>query len=70
MEQLLNMVFKNHMSELQILLNALNDWCSLNDMTVNLSKSNIIHFRSNALQLTNIVFKCGENVLHIVDRYT
>jgi len=53
-------ILTDNADELQILLNALNDWCSLNDMTVIPSKSNIIHFRPNAFQRTNIVFKCGE----------
>jgi hypothetical protein len=39
-------------------------------MTVNPIKSNVIHFRPKAVQRTSDAFKCGNNVLNIVDRYT
>ena len=57
-------------NELPLLLNALNDWCNSNDMTVNGSKSNIIHFRPKSCQCTNVTFMCGDNILQSVDRYT
>ena len=53
--------------DLQILMNALNDLCQTNDMIVNCSKSNIIHFRNPSVSKTNFVFKCS--ILHVVDRY-
>ena len=56
--------------DLQILMNALNDWCQTNDMIVNCSKSNIIHFRNPSVSKANFVFKCGDSTLQIVDRYT
>ena len=56
--------------DLQILMNALNDWCQTNDMIVNCSKSNIIHFRNPSVSKTNFVFKCGDITLHLVDKYT
>ena len=63
-------ILANNADELQLLLNALNDWCNINDMTVNASKSNIIHFRPNSCQRTNVTFMCGDKILQIVDRYT
>ena len=54
----------------QILMNALNDWCQTNDMIVNCSKSNIIHFRCPSVSQTNFVFKYGDSTLQVVDRYT
>ena len=48
-------------------MNVLNDWCQTNDMIVNCSKSNIIHFRNPSVSKTNFIFKCS--ILHVVDRY-
>ena len=56
--------------ELQILLTALNNWCEANDMHINSSKSNIVHFRTNACPLSEFNFTCGSIQLKIVDRYT
>ena len=56
--------------DLQMLTNALNDWCQTNDMIVNCSKSNIINFCNPSVSKTNFVFKCGDSTLHVVDRYT
>ena len=55
--------------DLQLLLNSLNNWCGINGMNINGSKSNIEHFRTNSQAKTTHVFKCGEIVLDIVDRY-
>ncbi|XP_053402804.1 uncharacterized protein LOC128558049 [Mercenaria mercenaria] len=57
-------------ADLQKLLNALRDWCNLNDMNINVSKSKIIHFRPPSCSRTNQVFTCGNDTLEIVDRYT
>jgi len=56
-------------SDLQKLLNALNDWCNLNDMNINVSKSNIVHFRSDSLPRSVFVFKCGDQVIEYTDKY-
>ena len=42
--------------ELQLLLNALDEWCGRNDMSVNTAKSNVIHFRPNSVSRTDVVF--------------
>ena len=55
--------------DLQISLNALNGWCCTNDMVVNGSKSNVIHFRNPSVCRTNFTFQCGNNALRVVDRY-
>ena len=55
--------------DLQLLLNSLNDWCGINSMNINGSKSNIVHFRTHSQAKTTHVFKCGEIVLDIADRY-
>ena len=41
---------------LQTLLNSLNDWCSRNDMIINVSKSNIVHFRTESMPISYYVF--------------
>ena len=40
-------------SDLQLLLNALYDWCGQNHMSVNTAKSNVIHFRQKSISRTN-----------------
>ena len=62
-------ILAENSENLQLLLNYLNDWCCLNSMQINGSKSNIIHFRTDSQPRSTHVFKCGEIVLDIVDRY-
>ena len=42
----------------------------MNSMSVNVSKSNIMHFRSNSVPKINYNFRCGVQTLPITDRYT
>jgi hypothetical protein len=56
-------------NDLQCLLNALNDWCSVNDMTINCEKSKVVHFRHVAITRCNTIFTCGNDIFEIVDRY-
>ena len=56
--------------DLQVLLEALNVWCLSNNMTVNVNKSNIVHFRNPSVKQTDRIFKCGNSILNIVDSYT
>ena len=39
-------------------------------MTVNVNKSNIVHFRNPVARQTDRIFKCGNSILKIVDSYT
>ena len=57
-------------TDLQLLLNALYDWCGRNDMTVNLVKSNVVHFRQNSVSKTDFVFTFGDGSISVIDRYT
>ena len=57
-------------SDLQLMLDGLNEWCSSNSMMVNASKSNVIHFRPNSVPKVAWNFKCDENDLLLTDRYT
>ena len=51
-------------TDLQLLLNALYDWYGQNDMTVNLAKSNVVHFRRNCVSKTDALFSLLRNGLN------
>ena len=50
--------------DLQLLLNALYDWCGQNHMSVNTAKSNVVHFRQKSISRTNTVFSFGSGIRH------
>ena len=56
-------------NDLQLMLNALNDWCNIYDMYLNCNKSKIVHFRPKSICKTNIECTCGNDMLMTVDRY-
>ncbi len=56
-------------TEMQTLLDALHAWCATCKMSVNLEKSNILHFRPPSVEATKHIFVFGENNIAIVDRY-
>ena len=56
--------------DLQLMLNCLNEWCSANCISVNASKSNVIHFRPKSVPQIDVQFNCGSHNLDISDRYT
>ena len=39
-------------------------------MSINASKSNVVHFRPNYVQKVDYAFKCGQHNLLVADRYT
>ena len=47
---------------LQVLLNTLNEWCNRNDLSINVSKSNIVHFRFESVPKSFFLFICGDHV--------
>ena len=49
--------------DLQLLLNALSTWCDTNDMIVNYSKSNVVHFRPQSGQRAVFNCTCGTDTL-------
>ena len=59
----------NDAQELQDMLNILNDWCLLNSVYVNSSKSNIVHFRPQSIDRTSFKFMCGRQILTVIDKY-
>ena len=48
-------------------MNALNDWCGRNDMTVNMARSNVVNFRPNSVSKTDAVFSCGDGIISVAD---
>ena len=55
--------------DLQHMLEVVNQWCSVWNVTVNSDKSQIVHFRPRAVNCTRYSFKVGSLELGIVDRY-
>ena len=56
-------------NDLQKVLDTLNVWCGKNDLTVNLDKSKIVHFRPQSISKTDFVFEFNGNNLNIVSQY-
>ena len=56
--------------DLQSMLDLLNDWCLANRMSVNSSKSNVIHFRPNSVPRVDFDFTCGAQSILTADKYT
>ena len=55
--------------DLQSLLHVLNDWCSVNGLSVNSDKSNVIHFRPLSVARSSFKFTCGQSVINTVSSY-
>ena len=55
--------------ELQLILNAVDAWCKKWRMTINIDKTNIVHFRPRNTNLTEFNFKIGNSDLDKVNRY-
>jgi len=51
------------------MINKLYDWCVSNCMSVNISKSNIVHFRRKAKARTDYQFLYGDETLSFVEQY-
>lgn len=55
--------------DLQILLDALNVWCTQNKMQINNDKSKIMHFRPNSIVKSDFVFHNANAPLETVSHY-
>lgn len=55
---------------LQSMLNNMCEWVDLNHMSINMSKSNVMHFRTKYMPQSQFVFKCKDQVLSYTDKYT
>ena len=56
-------------TDLQTLLNTLNDWCTKWKLRVNYNKSNVIHFRKKRVKQSNVKFQLGEKCLEYASHY-
>ncbi|XP_053395610.1 uncharacterized protein LOC128555864 [Mercenaria mercenaria] len=56
-------------TDLQLLLDVLSVWSETNNMSVNATKSQVIHFRTKSEPRSNIAFCCGPHTLAVVDKY-
>ena len=54
---------------LQRMLDLLSHWCSQNKMSVNISKTKVVHFRKKNKALTDFEFKLGDSKLQICRKY-
>ena len=52
------------------MLDILNGWCGANRMSLNASKSNVVHFRPNSVTRTSFEFKCDVTSILTADKYT
>jgi hypothetical protein len=55
--------------DLQRMLDCVHNWCSRWRMSINVGKTNIIHFRKKSKSLTNFQFKIGSNIIEKVTEY-
>ena len=56
-------------NDLQFLLDTLSVWCNTNCMSVNLSKTKVIHFRNQSVDKSVFQFKCGGLNIDYTDSY-
>jgi hypothetical protein len=62
-------VLAENPEDLQSMLDVLNNWCITNSMSINTSKSNVVHFRPGTVSRCSSVFVCGESEIALTDRY-
>jgi hypothetical protein len=55
--------------DLQNMLDVLAHWCQQWNVKVNAEKTEIVHFRKNGVEVTNVNFKIGESFLKTVSEY-
>ena len=56
-------------STLQMLLDALDDWCEPNGMVINRDKTKVVHFRHNRKEICQTVFSCGGTFIGYTNCY-
>ena len=56
-------------NELQDMLDILNNCCVSNNISANVTKSNVVHFRPYLISRANFRFTCGKSDLQIIDKY-
>ena len=56
-------------TDLQSMLNVLGNWCNTNKLSINPSKSNIVHFRNPSKTRSNFVFKNNDETVEYAFNY-
>ena len=51
------------------MLNVLGNWCNTNKLFINLSKSNIVHFRNPSKTKSNFAFKVNDETIEYASHY-
>ena len=51
------------------LLDTLHDWCKGWRVLINTDKSKVVHFRQGGRKRNEFVFKVGDNVLEVTEKY-
>ena len=54
---------------MQIMLDKLNDWCDKWRITINESKTKVLHFRTKSRSITMFHFKCGDKTVEVDSSY-
>ena len=55
--------------DLQCMLNCLGTWCTKYKMAVNMTKTQIVHYRTPSIQQTSFTFKIHNSVLEVSNTY-
>ena len=55
--------------DLQKLLDALSKWCKDNEMSINIDKTKVVHFRNPAESRTAFSFSCGNQTIDVTNSY-
>ena len=55
--------------DIQRLQDTFHDWCKRWRVLINIDKSNFVHFRQGRRKRTEFVFKVGDNVLEVTEKY-
>ena len=55
--------------DLQKLLDALSKWCKGNEMSINIDKTKVVHFRNPAKSHTAFSFSCGNQTVDVTTSY-
>ena len=56
-------------SNLQCMLNCVNEWCNKWSLSIICSKSNILYFRPSSIERSTFSFNCGDYNISYVDSY-
>ena len=59
----------NNATDLQCMLDKVNEWCTSWQMTINVHKTKVVHFRNQSIQLYNIPFTIDGKELDMVHSY-